>query len=192
MILLWGIVFGLLAGLLRAWYGGCSYQAPSVRGIVVVLIAFIPQFLAFFAPFTRTLTTYRSASLALVSSQVLLLFFVWLNRRTPAFWVMGVGLLLNLLVIVSNGGLMPISPDTIERLTPDKPAETWEIGTRLGTTKDVILWASDTRFEWLADRYAAPDWYPQVVAFSFGDVLIALGAFGLFWTAGRCPQPKKE
>ena len=189
MILLWGVAFGLLAGYLRSLRGGCTYQAPSVRGIAVVIVAFVPQFLAFYVPFTRTVTTDRIASVALVASLVLLLFFVWLNRRTPAFWLMGAGLLLNLLVIVANGGLMPISPDTIQRLAPEMPAEMRMIGSRLGSTKDIILSASDTRFEWLADRHATPPWYPQKVAFSFGDVLIAFGVFGLFLMAGKCPAP---
>ncbi|MCB0072784.1 MAG: DUF5317 family protein, partial [Caldilineaceae bacterium] len=43
-----------------------------------------------------------------------------------------------------------------------------------------------------ADRFTVPDWYPQRVAFSLGDVLIALGAFGLFWSFGRCPQPVND
>ncbi|MEZ4720110.1 MAG: DUF5317 family protein, partial [Caldilineaceae bacterium] len=111
MILLWGVIFGVLAGVLRAWRNGCSFHPSySVRGLPVLVIAFLPQLLAFYVPVTRTLTTLRSASVALITSQALLLIVVWLNRRFWAFWLMGAGLLLNLTVILANGGMMPISP----------------------------------------------------------------------------------
>ena len=193
MILLWGVIFGVLAGVLRAWRNGCNFHPSySVRGLAVLVIAFLPQLLAFYVPVTRTLTTLRSASVALIASQVLLLIVVWLNRRFWAFWLMGAGLLLNLTVILANGGMMPISPATIVRLSPDFPPERLQTGTRLGYSKDVVLAPESTRFPWLADRFTVPDWYPQRVAFSLGDVLIALGAFGLFWSFGRCPQPVSD
>ena len=59
------------------------------------------------------------AAAILVSSQVLLLVFAWFNRDQPGLWALDLGLALNLLVIVLNGGLMPISPETVARLAPE-------------------------------------------------------------------------
>jgi hypothetical protein len=188
VILLWAIGLGLLAGAVRARVGGCQFQPPTIKGLAVIIVAFIPQFLAFYAPVTRDLTTQWSASLALVISQILLFVFVWLNRTVPAFWLMGIGLAMNFVVIVSNGGLMPISPETIHQMDPDFPAELLETGARLGNTKDVILNVDETRFAWLSDRFVVPDWYPRRVAFSLGDVFVAIGAFGLLWQAGACSR----
>lgn len=45
-----------------------------------------------------------------ISVQYLLLFlFVWYNRHLPYFWVIGFGSFLNALVILLNGGSMPIA-----------------------------------------------------------------------------------
>lgn len=192
MILLWGVIFGLLAGYARAYVGGCRVQMPAVRGIGLLIVAFVPQFLAFFLPLTRTITSTRTASFALLLSQALLLVVVFLNRRLWAFWLMGAGLVMNLTVISANGGLMPISPTTIHHLSPDYPLTTEQLGSRMGYSKDVVLPVEDTRLAWLSDRFVVPDWYPQRVAFSLGDVLIASGAFALFWIAGRCSDKYEE
>jgi hypothetical protein len=41
----------------------------------------------------------------------------------------------------------------------------------------------------LSDYYTLPDWLHYPVAFSLGDVLIAVGAFWLLWSLGG---PRKE
>jgi len=188
VILLLGIVSGLLAGVLRAALRRCPYRLPIVRGFGLVLIAFVPQFLAFYAPVIPELVTMPMAAMALVSSQTLLLGFIWLNKANRAFWLLGVGLAMNLTAILANRGLMPISLETLQQLAPEIPVAAWKIGARFGTTKDIILAPDQIRLEWLADRFIAPAWFPQRVAFSLGDVLIAIGAFWLFWQAGKCQR----
>lgn len=188
MILLLGLLFGLLAGVGRATWRRCPYQLPIVSGFGLVLIAFLPQFLAFYAPGIRGLVTGPLATIALVSSQALLLGFIWLNKTNRSFWLLGVGLVMNLCAILANGGLMPISLHTLQHLAPEIPVAAWKIGTRFGTTKDIILAPEQIRLEWLADRFIAPTWFPQRVAFSLGDVIIAAGAFWFFWQAGKCER----
>lgn len=188
VVLLLGIFLGLLAGGGRAVLRQCPYRLPIVRGTGLVLIAFLPQFLAFSAPVIRDLVTAPIAALALVSSQGLLLGFIWLNRANRAFWLLGAGLAMNLAAILANRGLMPISLQTLQQLAPEIPVTAWKIGARFGTTKDIILAHDQIRLEWLADRFVAPAWFPQRVAFSLGDVLIAVGAFWLFWQAGKCQR----
>lgn len=181
MILLLAIVAGLLASLARAWYGGRRVSPPVLCLAWLVPVAFAPQWFAFYLPATRKLVPQELAAVALVSSQVLLLVFAFFNRDQPGFMALGFGLALNLLVISLNGGLMPISPDTVTRLAPDAPLDAWQIGHRLGTSKDVILPFAAMRLWWLSDRFLLPSWLPYRVAFSLGDVFIAGGAFWLFW-----------
>ena len=183
MILVQAVVAGFLAGQIRAWYGGRRLSAPDLRCACLVLLAFIPQWLAFFLPASRNLVPDRLAPAVLVGSQALLLLFAWLNRDRPGFRALGLGLALNLLVITLNGGLMPISPETLARLVPEIP-ESWQVGGRLGSSKSILLPTTATHLAWLSDRFLPPSWFPNRMAFSLGDAFIAGGAFFLLWVSG--------
>lgn len=183
MILLLALIVGYVAGVVRTKLTKRPFRLPVIQRVWIVTLALIPQFLAFFVPFTATTISRETASVALVVSQLGLLLFIWINRHIKAFYVLGMGLVLNLLVILANGGLMPISPDTIVKLAPDVPRETWVIGERLGRTKDVILPTEQMRLPWLADRFVTPSWYPEATAFSIGDVVLAFGVVLFFWQA---------
>ena len=184
MVLLLAVISGIAAGAAQAWLGGRGLSSPKLRLLWVVPLAFLPQWLAFFLPATRRLVTVDMAVAALVSSQSLLLLFAWINRKQSGFWVLGIGLTLNLLVIVLNGGLMPISPETVIQLAPNASLDAWHIGQRLGATKDVVLPVAATRLWWLSDRFLLPAPRPWRVAFSLGDILIGVGAFNLLWALG--------
>jgi len=188
LILLVGVFAGFAAGLLRSRCRKRPYQIPELRLVWLVLFAFIFQLLAFQLPATRKFFPDKLAAITLVGSQVLLLIFAWANRKQPAFGVLGLGLILNLAVIAFNGGLMPISPETLTRLVPSVPAKSWVVGSRSTSGKDIILLAADTRLWWLSDRLILPSWMPYLVAFSIGDVFIAAGAFWLFWSFGAASR----
>jgi hypothetical protein len=183
MILLSAVVAGSIAGLARAHIGRRKLQAPQIRCEWLVVVAFLPQLIVFGLPISANIPDVF-ARVALISSQVALLVFTWLNRRAPGFWLLGLGLLLNFIVIVANGGLMPISPHLIERYFPGTAGVTWNIGERMGNTKDIILPIAETRLYWLSDRFVLPDFIPYRVAFSIGDIFIGVGAFWLFFTMG--------
>jgi hypothetical protein len=182
MLLIAAVIAGLVVGLVRSWIGNQRYEIPQIRHIWLVFVAFLPQWLAFYLPATRRAISDQWASIALISSQFILLIFVWINNLHQPFrnrfglGLLAIGLILNLTVILLNGGLMPISPEKVSRLVPDAPAGSWEVGSRLGTGKDIVLPLSETRLRWLSDYFyqelPGPD-----IAFSLGDVIIAIGAF---------------
>ncbi len=89
-----------------------------------------------------------------------------------------IGTALNLTVITANSGFMPISPQTASRLVSQEVLDDIQPGERFGT-KDILLHPQETRFEWLADRFLPPAWFTYQVAFSLGDVFIAIGVFWL-------------
>jgi hypothetical protein len=188
MILLAAVVVGLIAGLARARIQRLPYQAPELKWLWLVFIAFFIQWLAFRLPVSWMHLNSKWAAVALVGSQIALLAFAWANRKQPAFWLLGIGLLLNLVVIIANGGLMPITPETVAHLTKAEPGLIWKVGERLGTGKDIVLNAEATRLWFLSDRFLLlPDGFDFQVAFSLGDVLIAGGAFWLLFS----PQDRK-
>lgn len=186
MILLWAVVIGLLVASIRAWVGGYRLTPPNLRLVWLVPVAFVPQLFSFYLPATQELWADSITAAGLVTSQMLLVIFVWFNRRQPGFWLLGLGLTLNLLVISLNGGLMPISPETVTKLLPNAAPDTWEIGSRLGRSKDIVLPVAETRLWLLSDRFLLT--LPNRVAFSLGDVLVAAGALWLLWSMGGPKQ----
>jgi hypothetical protein len=190
MVLLVAVFIGLLGGLIRAWVKNREYRFYELRFPILVVIAFIPQIIAFFLPSTRILIPDHYAPIILVSTQALLLLFSLLNINKFSFWPIILGFLANFIVIITNGGLMPISPETIKRLLPSASAELLKTGHRLGTGKDIVLNVKDTVLPFLSDRFVTPAWMHYAVAFSLGDILISLGVIWLLWSMGG-PQQKK-
>ena len=185
MILLVGLIGGLIFGLALALLQKRSWQLPALRSIWLVILAFLPQMVAFYIPATRREIPDLIAATCLILSQVFLLVFCWLNRRVAGMWLLALGLGLNLLVIALNGGFMPISPQTASRLIPEAVLAKQQIGSRFGWGKDLLLLPERTRLLGLSDRFLPPIWFPYQVAFSFGDILVALGAFWLMLTQGE-------
>lgn len=185
MILLWAVIAGFAAGLTRALIGKRKYRAPKIRHIWLVFIAFLPQFFAFRLTATRNYFPDEYVPLVLVGSQLVLLIFTALNIAVPGMRVLGAGLALNFLVILANRGMMPISPETVRRLVPpDLPPGLWSVGKRFGVGKDIVLEKGDTTLWFLSDTFVLSLSETYRVAFSIGDVLIALGAFWVLWNMG--------
>lgn len=148
---------------------------------MLLFTAVLLQATAFYFPATRKLFPDWLAALFLVGTQICLLVFIWLNRTQPGFPILGAGLVLNLLVIIANGGWMPVSPQVVAELFPGAALE---LGLRVGWSKDILMLPAETRLWWLADRLLLPAWFPQRFAFSPGDILIAIGAFWALWVRG--------
>ena len=192
MILLIAVVIGLATGLLRAWLGKRPYHVPEFKVIWMVFAAFLMQWLTFYFPLTRQLIPDAWAKAFLIGSQCLLFIFAWVNRHLEGFWLLGFGLLLNLLVISINGGLMPISPETAQLLIPQGSDYQFQLGQRLAFTKDIVLEPESTKLWFLSDRLVTPEWLPYCVAYSIGDILIGTGAFWLLWSMGGSHKSTKE
>lgn len=192
MILVSAVLAGLLAGLLRSRLGNRKINVPTLRLVWLVPLAYIPQLLTFHLPVTRECIPDDLAAIFLITSQGLLLAFAWSNRRQPGFWLLGSGLLLNFTVITLNGGLMPISPEVVTQLIPSAHPGAWTVGNRLGKGKDIVLPHVETRLYWFSDKFLLPAWFPWRVAFSLGDVLIAIGVFWFLWAQGAQSQPDPE
>ncbi len=190
MILALAVIVGLVAGVAWARIRGQQYQAPDLRLSGLVLIAVLPQLFAFHLKGTAQIIPDQIAAAVLVGSQLLLVIFAWANRHLPGFWLSGLGLLMNLVVISINGGLMPISPETVKKLIPTAELTNDLFGTRLGSSKDVLLHVSDTRLWLLSDRFVLPSWIPYQVAYSLGDVFIAVGIIWLLWQPQKLSKKK--
>jgi hypothetical protein len=175
MILALAVVLGLAASLAR--HRGRTFDriaAIPLRSAWLALLAVGLQLPLLRAPMVPTGSIGLQMAL-FVTSLVLLLAFVWRNRRLVGVLILGVGVICNLVVIVANGGFMPITPETLVEINPGSNVEQWPEGVHYGNSKDVIRMREDTKLRVLSDVLVSPPPLPGTVAFSVGDLLIAAG-----------------
>lgn len=131
------------------------------------IFALALQLTAIFAPLGDDIP--RRALLLL--SYIVLISFVFLNLRRIGIAIIGIGLLLNFLPIVANGGLMPVTPETLAR--GDFPEDV-RLGEWVSGSKDVLIDEDDARLWALGDRFVL-DSFAGTIAYSPGDIFIAVG-----------------
>ncbi len=178
MILFLAVVAGIGVALLRGGSLRSLVGLPLRLGWLAV-VCLLAQVYVTLGPADQLESQRTLHAILLMGSYAALVMVVWANRGIPGVWIIGLGLFLNLAVMASNGGFMPISREAILaagiRSAQDLPLE----GARLSRTKDVLLPAEQTRLAFLSDVIVAPR-LPVVRIYSLGDLVIAVGAFGLF------------
>jgi hypothetical protein len=87
--------------------------------------------------------------------------------------ILGIGL--NTVVIVANGGHMPQSVEAAAAVWGPRHAGPDAYPGRL---QNVAVLGPDSRLTWLADVLAEPAWLPRPNVLSIGDVLLAFGMAG--------------
>ena len=111
-----------------------------------------------------------SGSVAHIGSYGLLALFAWVNRQAPGLRLFALGMATNVLVIVSNGGYMPISENALRRAGLEDVLAQLQVE----TVNNSVLMGSGTRVKWLGDVMAVPKGVPLANVFSLGDVLMGL------------------
>lgn len=106
-------------------------------------------------------------------SYMLLFIGLYFNRSAPGFKVVSAGIFLNFLVIMANGGQMPVSGEAMVGIGLVDNM----IAIRDGHVITHTLMNSETVLRYLADIFVLPKPYPRPKIFSIGDVLMALGIF---------------
>ncbi len=119
------------------------------------------------------------AHLIYVASLGLAAFALWLNRHLPGVKWIALGLGLNALVILMNGGFMPVSP-AARAMAGMAPLT--------GRDNNVIPMTDATVLPWLGDVFPLPAFLPFANVFSIGDVLVALG--GILFTQSIVPRQR--
>jgi len=178
------LLTAIAAGMLTAWavarWNRVVWHPPEFRSIWLVALGFLPQFLSFYFAPTRRIIPDAVASASLILSQSLLLAFAILNRRLPGMAFLIAGLGMNLIVILANGGFMPLTLEAASRFVDETVLKGLTLGQRIGSaSKDILLTETQVVFSWLADRFVPPPFFRYRFAFSLGDVFIAAGAYWL-------------
>lgn len=182
-MLTFAITMGIVCGLAR---GGTlpTLAARPWRFIWLAGVAFALQAFAVWGVGANGPTPV--ASTLHVVSYLLLGIIVAANWRIPGMTIVGAGLLLNFLVIVANGGYMPITPEALMAHGEEQLAAVAPGGTVVGS-KDIVLEHGQAQLWILSDVITTrlPFWQRS---FSVGDVVLALGLFYLV-QAGMRSRP---
>jgi hypothetical protein len=142
-----------------------------------------------FTPWFRTLKCGDCYTPPLyILSDILLLIAVAFNFSLGGMKVLGLGLLLNLIVIAANGGYMPVALDMVEEAGLVKAAKALQ---NEGHYANWTALNEDTRLRFLSDIFTLPFKMPGGrLIFSAGDVFIGYGVLGLIWS-GMAGKDKK-
>jgi hypothetical protein len=162
----------------------------EVRWAWLAPLAFLIQAYLMFFPAERAGGLLSARSLLLTLSHVLLFVLVWQNRHISGIKLIGLGLLLNFLVMVVNGGFMPVTPHTLAQIGYDANAPQLETGYIVGRTKNVVMVPGDASLWFLSDIMVIPRPFPIPSALSVGDLFIVLGVFAFLRKAMFLPQAR--
>lgn len=176
MILI-ALCLALLVGLAAVGGRVSNLAHVQVRWAWLAPLAFLMQAYLIFFPAERAGGLLSARSMLLTASHILLFVVVWQNRHLSGVKLIGLGLALNFLVMVVNGGFMPITPDALVQIGYDGNASQLETGYIVGRTKNMVTESGEANLWFLSDIMVIPRPFPMPTALSVGDVLIVLGLF---------------
>jgi hypothetical protein len=165
------IGLALLVGIAVAWALGARLSALAdlrFRGDLLVFAALAIQ-IAIFTPLRDNVPATLDVPLHLGSYGLIVLFF-FLNLRVPGFWLVGFGVMSNIVVITANGGRMPVTLEAWEASGAD-PA----LITATGSYNNNVLAGHGGHLSWLGDVFSLPSTVPFSTSISIGDLLVLLG-----------------
>jgi hypothetical protein len=178
------VEIALVVAAFAAWAGvlaGGSLDSLAATKLVASPLLFAGFALQLLFTFWQPSWMTTELSLAvLVSSNLLVGLFVWLNRRLPGILLAGTGLVLNLLVISLNGA-MPVSADAARIAGGAQGLENAD------SKHDVLN--DDTLLPWLSDVLPVPG---VGLVLSVGDVVLVLGIARLTYARTKAGDRTSE
>lgn len=168
----------LLAFLIALATGGRLSRLADLpwRALWLPVAGFGAQLIIIYGPATIAPAFFSLHTGLLLLSYGLLLAFVWLNRRIVGMPIIGLGLAMNLTVMLANGGYMPITREALIQAGKEYRLKEFDAGARPLSSKDVLLPKEETKLWILSDIFVAPPPFPIPSIFSPGDVMLAIGA----------------
>lgn len=174
MILLAVIVVAILFSLVKGGRLGNLAKLQIVHEWLPLSLFLVQAGIVLF-PIRENREVWSVQAPVIVSSYAGLLAFLYFNRSLPGVKLILLGGVLNLVVILANGGFMPVSQEALriaghENLIVARGNRQFVLG-----SKDIVLESSKTRLAPLSDIMVIPEDLPLSGSFSVGDVLIAIG-----------------
>jgi hypothetical protein len=164
-------------GLIRGGRFG-NLARLTFRWSALVLLALGLQIFVIYGPGRLDTRPYSFSALLILCSYGLLMVAVVANWQIPGMLLLGLGVALNFLVILVNGGWMPVTADHLAVSGLISSSTSLAPGQRVMYSKDLIVASQETHLRWLSDVFVIPRAGLLSTVFSTGDVLMMLG---LFW-----------
>lgn len=170
-----GIVIGLIAGWIRAgWRNGLvALSQIHIKGGLIFPILLAIQFILYFLHTRIPLIEEYNGYMFMVVYAVGL-YVLWLNRKEKGFWWIFTGVALNFIVMLVNGGKMPVSVEAIASILDPSYAQTLIDGT---TASKHMALTDSTILPFLGDIIPLTSPYPINQVISIGDVVMNFGIF---------------
>ncbi len=175
MLLAAAAALGLIAGLLT---GGRldNLLARRLRWPLIVIAAFLVKELELRSPLG---TSPAGPAVYVLSLLVLIAWTVWHRSELPGIWLVAVGMSMNAIAALANGGRIPVVAAAAHLGPPQlRQQGSWAVYTLMGP---------GTRLDWLGDWIMFPGpigrLFPQ--AYSPGDMLSMAGLTIVLFLATR-------
>ena len=178
MLYVYLIIISIIIGLLRNGKLS-SLSQISLKRIELIVLAFLIQGGLVFFGTRKVKIVLDYSSYALAFSYVVLLIAVWYNEKLKGMKIIALGIAFNFMVIVANGGRMPILLGSLYKAGLNDIALILKEGSHVTHT----LISEKTLFRFLADVIPLPSPLPDPSVISFGDFLMFCGVFSLIQNA---------
>ncbi|NWQ41905.1 DUF5317 domain-containing protein [Bacillus sp. EB106-08-02-XG196] len=181
-----GIIISFIVGLFRKGNLRAFSQLNLKWGWVFPLLLIV-QLTVFTLQNNSEFLGQLSGSIYILVYMIGLL-FLFLNRKNPGFILIFIGVFLNFLVMVVNGGRMPVSVESAAVLDPGYIEALKESL----YAKHTML-TSTTHLGFLGDVIPISDPYPRTQIISIGDIIMNIGIFFFIqYIMVRHPLAKKS
>jgi hypothetical protein len=151
----------------------------SLKRIELIVFACLIQGGLIFLGSRKVKFVLDYSSYMIIFSYIVLLFAVWYNKELKGINFIALGIIFNFIVIVANGGHMPVLLSSLYKVELNDFALVLKEGTYVTHT----LITEKTLFGFLADVIPLSPLFPDPSVVSVGDFLMFYGVFSFIQNA---------
>jgi len=178
MLYVYIIIISIIIGLLRKGKLS-SLSQISLKKIELIVLACLIQGGIIFLGSKKIKFVLDYSSYMIIFSYIVLLLAVWYNKNIKGMKIIALGIIFNFIVIVANGGHMPVLLSSLYKAGLNDFA----LVLKEGTYVTHALVTEKTLFRFLADVIPLSPPFPDPSVVSAGDFLMFYGVFSLIQNA---------
>ena len=178
MLYVYIIIISIIIGLLRNGKLS-SLSQISLKRIELIVLACLIQAGLIFLGSKKVKFVLDYSSYMIIFSYIVLLLAVWYNKKLKGIKIIALGIIFNFIVIVANGGHMPVLLSSLYKAGLNDFALVLKEGIYITH----VLISEKTLFGFLADVIPLSPPFPDPSVVSVGDILMFYGVFSLIQNA---------